>query len=122
MILAILWSLLNVVSPFTIPFDLMTVPVGFAFIVLFSNRRNELLILWEGLFQDEEYKDNKNHIAELIEVVKNEKTPSQLTFKKSLLKGLHFRDSSSNRSNYTGSIYDRKESSLKGQPNYRGNS
>lgn len=96
-VLSLVWSILNVVSPFIIPFNLMTIPVGLVIITLFSNRRNELNVLWHGNFQDEEYKHSKTHVAELMEVVKKEKTPSQLTFKKSLLKGLYFRDSNTSK-------------------------
>ena len=96
-VLSVIWAILNVFSPFIIPFNLLTIPVGLAIIALFSNRRNELIVLWRGEFQDEDYKHRKTHVAELMEVVKNEKSPSKLSFKKSLLQGLFFRNSTSSR-------------------------
>ena len=45
---SIVWTILCVISPFTLPFGIISEPITIVILILFSNRRNELPILWSG--------------------------------------------------------------------------
>ena len=45
---SIIWTIVSVFSPFTLPFGTISEPTIIIIIILFSNRRNELPILWSG--------------------------------------------------------------------------
>lgn len=84
-LLSMIWSLLNVAVPFTLPFDLITSPLTLIVVCLYANRRNELPTLWSGEFsRDSDHSVN----FELQNTVSVERSASKVTLRPTLFGGL----------------------------------
>lgn len=51
----------------TLPFSLVTYPITFIVIILLGKYMTELRVIWNGTFEDPEYKDNEEYQKVAVE-------------------------------------------------------
>lgn len=62
-----IWMFIEAVYAHTLPFSLITNPITFIVIVLLGKYMTELRVLWNGTFEDPEYKDNEEYQKVAVE-------------------------------------------------------
>lgn len=57
---------------FTIPYDLINIPVCLGFLLFFANRRGETSKLWHGTIHDSQHKNRKKFEEDILNLIKEE--------------------------------------------------